>query len=241
MPAGPAYNRLLELQGSDIDARPKDLELYATPEPPPGWSLATEEAGVDRVADEAGFERFHLVGYSAGGAACLAYAAHHPARLLSLALLEPAFAGWQRMTSEERTHFERFRGIVGLPDPEQMAAFQALQLAPDVPPAPPPAGSPPPWMAQRPAGVRAILAEFFSTDLDLDALRRFDRPVLFVLGGRSHPDYYARMAQRLAHVFRDFTVEVFPDRHHFDPPHRIEPTRVAALLRAFWARAEQDL
>jgi pimeloyl-ACP methyl ester carboxylesterase len=82
------------------------------------------------------------------------------------------------------------------------------------------------------------MAAFMGADLDLDALRRFDRPVLFILGGRSHPDYYARMADRLSHVFADFTVETFPDRHHFDPPHRIEPTRVAALLRAFWSRAE---
>jgi hypothetical protein len=40
-------------------------------------------------------------------------------------------------------------------------------------------------------------------------------------------------------VFADFTIERFEDRHHFDPPHRIEPARVAASLRALWARAEQ--
>jgi len=61
----------------------------------------------------------------------------------------------------------------------------------------------------------------------------------FALGGRSNPDYYALMAKRLANVFPDFTVEVFPDRHHFDPPHRIEPARVAASLRSLWARAQQ--
>jgi hypothetical protein len=55
---------------------------------------------------------------------------------------------------------------------------------------------------------------------------------------RSSPDYFALMAERLAGVFPDFTVEVFPDRHHFDPPHRIEPARVATSLRSLWARAE---
>lgn len=238
VPAGPAYAALLAELGSEVDARAKDLELYATPTPPPGWSLATEADGIARVADEAGFESFYLVGYSGGGASALAFVVRHPERLRSLAILEPAFAGWQRMTPEERDHFGRFRGIAGLPDPEQMAAFQALQLAPGVPPVPPPAGPPPPWMAQRPAGVRAMLAEFFASDLDLEALHRFDRPVLFVLGGRSHPDYYARMAERLATVFPDFTVEVFPDRHHFDPPHRIEPQRLATILRALWSHAE---
>jgi pimeloyl-ACP methyl ester carboxylesterase len=239
MPAGPAYDGLLAELGADVDARAKDLEIYATPAPPPGWSLATEEDGISLVADGAGFDRFHLVGYSGGGAACLQYAVHHPERLLSLALLEPASAGWQEMTPAERAHFERFREVLGLDDREQMVRFQALQLAPGVEPAAPRPGPPPAWMAQRPAGVRAFLAAFFGSDLDLDALRRFDRPVLYVLGGRSHPEYYARMAGRLSTVFSDFTIEVFPDRHHFDPPHRIEPRRTAALLRALWSRADE--
>jgi hypothetical protein len=46
------------------------------------------------------------------------------------------------------------------------------------------------------------------------------------------------MADRLAAVLPDFTIERFPDRHHFDPPHRVEPARVALLLRALWARAD---
>ena len=74
--------------------------------------------------------------------------------------------------------------------------------------------------------------------MDLDALARFDRPVLYVLGGRSHPDYYARMVRRLEGVFPDMTVGLFPERHHFDPPHRLEPARLAASLRTFWEIAE---
>jgi hypothetical protein len=48
------------------------------------------------------------------------------------------------------------------------------------------------------------------------------------------------MADRLALIFRDFTIETFPDRHHFDPPHRIEPERVADSLLAVWQRAESQ-
>jgi pimeloyl-ACP methyl ester carboxylesterase len=238
MPAGPAYGALLAELGPDVDARPKELEVYADDAPPPDYSLATEVDGIARVADEAGFDRFHLVGYSGGGASSLAFAASRPDRLLSLALMEPAFAGWQRMGDAERSHFERFRPLLDKDGPEMLAAFQALQLAPGVDPVPAPQGPPPPWMARRPAGIHAFLRTFFDSDLDLETLRRFDRPVWFALGGRSHPDYYARMAERLAGVFPDFTVEVFPDRHHFDPPHRIEPARVAASLRSLWDRAE---
>ena len=240
LPAGPAYAALLAELGTSVDARTKELEVYAAEAPPTDYSLATEVAGITRVADDAGFDRFHLVGYSGGGAASLAFAASRPERLLSLALMEPAWAGWREMSDAERFQFERFRPLLDKDGPEMLAEFQALQLAPGVEPIPSPPGPPPPWMARRPAALHVILRTFFASDLDLEALRRFDRPVWLALGGRSNPDYYARMAERLAGVFPDFTVEVFPDRHHFDPPHRIEPARVAASLRSLWARAERS-
>jgi hypothetical protein len=34
-------------------------------------------------------------------------------------------------------------------------------------------------------------------------------------------------------------LEVYEGRHHFDPPHRIEPERLAARLRELWERAAQ--
>ena len=40
-------------------------------------------------------------------------------------------------------------------------------------------------MAKRPAGLRAFIAAFDDGNLDLEALRAFDRPVYFALGGRS--------------------------------------------------------
>jgi hypothetical protein len=49
---------------------------------------------------------------------------------------------------------------------------------------------------------------------------------------------YGELAARLARVFDDFTLEVFEERHHFDPPHRTEPERLARSLRALWQRAE---
>ena len=83
-----------------------------------------------------------------------------------------------------------------------------------------------------------MIAAFARSELDVDALRAFERPVYFALGGRSNPDYYARMAARLAAIFPDFTLETFPERHHFDPPHRAEPERLADSLLALWQRAE---
>jgi pimeloyl-ACP methyl ester carboxylesterase len=237
LPAEPAYAALLETLGERVEAVAKDLEVYAGDQPPPDFGLDTEARGILREADAHGFDRFHLVGYSGGGASSLAFAARHGERLVSLALLEPAWAGNER-TAPEEALAERFRALVPLPPEEFMAGFTRLQLAPGVEPPPRPDGPPPPWLAKRPAGARAFLNAFETGDLDLAALRAFDRPVYFALGGRSNPDYFARMAERLAAIFSDFTVETFPERHHFDPPHRTEPERLAGSLLALWARAE---
>src|SRR5919106_1216409 len=93
LPVEPAYGALIDALGPDVEAVAKDLEVYATPEPPEDYSLEVEMAGVLREADARGWEQFHLVGYSGGGAASLALAAAKPERLASLALLEPAWAG----------------------------------------------------------------------------------------------------------------------------------------------------
>ena len=237
LPAEPAYAALLETLGERVEAVAKDLEVYAGDQPPPDFGLDIEARGILREADAHGFDRFHLVGYSGGGSSSLAFAARHGERLVSLALLEPAWAGNER-TAPEEALAERFRALVPLPPDEFMAGFTRLQLAPGVEPPPRPDGPPPPWLAKRPAGARAFLNAFETGDLDLAALRAFDRPVYFALGGRSNPDYFARMAERLAAIFSDFTVETFPERHHFDPPHRTEPERLAGSLLALWARAE---
>jgi pimeloyl-ACP methyl ester carboxylesterase len=238
LPAEQAYAALLQALGERVDAVARDLEVYAADQPPPGYGLAAEVEGVLTAASLQGFRRFHLVGYSAGGAASLAFTAAHSDRLLSLALLEPAWAGNDRTPQEERVA-QRLRALEPLPPDRFMTGFQRLQLAPGVDPPPPPEGPPPAWMAKRPAGIRAILDAFDKGDLDAGALRAFDRPAYFALGGRSNPDYYARMAERLAAIFPDLTIETFPDRHHFDPPHRVEPEHVANSLLTLWQRAEE--
>src|SRR5438552_10652376 len=143
LPAEPAYAALLEVLGGRVNAVTKDLEVYAGEQPAPDFSLDTEVEGIVREADAHDFERFHLVGYSGGGASSLAFTAVHGRRLLSLALLEPAWAGNDRTTAEEAV-WRRFRALEPLPPAEFMAGFARLQLAPGVEPAPPD-GPPPPW------------------------------------------------------------------------------------------------
>jgi pimeloyl-ACP methyl ester carboxylesterase len=238
MPAELAYGALLEALGDDVEAISKDLEVYAGPEPPPDYTIRHEIDGILRTAQDAGFERFHLVGYSGGGASSVAFVAEHPQRVSSLALLEPAWMGTEGLDPAERAVWREFDRIATLPPEEMMPAFMAAQLAPGVELPPPPPGPPPSWMATRPAGLRALLATFSSSTLDLDRLRAFPGPVYFALGGRSNPDYFGQMAERARAIFANFTLDLFEERHHFDPPHRIEPERTARALQAHWARAD---
>ena len=242
LPADLAYGHLLEVLGEGVEAVAKELEVYADTEPPADYGLDVEIEGILRAAEAAGFDRFHLVGYSAGGAVSLVFAAEHPERLWSLALLEPAWAGQEGLDPAEEAARREVERVTALPPDRMMAAFVRTQLAPGVDPPPPPPGPPPgpppPWMAKRPAGVSAVMRAFESGSLDLEVLRRFRPPVYFALGGLSNPDLYARMAERLAGVFADFSLEVFDQRHHFDPPHRFESERLASSLRNLWARAE---
>ena len=239
LPADLAYGALVNALGSGADAVAKDLEVYASPEPAPGYSLDLEVAGVLREADARGWDAFHLAGYSGGGASALAVAASHPKRLASLALLEPAWAGrWDRSPAEEAFWRDLDR-LESLPPEVFMREFVRSAVKPGVEVPSPPPGDPPPWMAKRPAGIRAFMETFRTYDLDRDRLARFDRPVYFALGGLSNPDQYGEIATRLGGLFPDFQLEVFEERHHFDPPHRIEPDRLAGSLRAFWGRAER--
>jgi pimeloyl-ACP methyl ester carboxylesterase len=240
LPAELAYEALVESLGAKAEPVLKDLEVYREREPSPGYSLDDEAAGVLREADERGWSRFHLVGYSGGGAAALAFAARFPGHLSSLALLEPAWAGRWDLSPPEDALWDRYDALRGLPPDQFMGAFMRLGVKPGVELPPRPPGEPPAWMVKRPAGIRAFMRTFETYDLDREALRAFRRPVYYALGGLSNPDQYGEIAERLSKVFSDFTLEVFEQRHHFDPPHRIEPDALARSLETLWRRAEQD-
>jgi pimeloyl-ACP methyl ester carboxylesterase len=139
-PAAIRYEALIA-RLPDVKSLPKDLEVYASDAPPSDYSIALEVGGVDRAADEAGFERFHLYGHSGGGAVALAYAAARPERLLSLAVDEPAYD----FTKEAYADLDEFRPLASLPVPERMRAFMKLQVSPAVELAPPPEGPPLGW------------------------------------------------------------------------------------------------
>ena len=238
LPAESAFAALLKVLGERVDAVAKELEVYAGDEPPPGYGLGFEVDGVLRTADAHGFGRFHLVGYSAGGAVSLAFTSAHGDRLLSLALLEPAWAGNDRTPQEERVT-QGFRALAPLPPDEFMSGFQRLQLAPGVDPPRPPEGQPPAWMAEAARGHPSHPRRFRPRRPRRRSAAGVRPTGLFRTRGPQQPDYSGPMAERLAATFSDFTIETFPERHHFDPPHRVEPEHLADSLLRLWQRAEQ--
>jgi pimeloyl-ACP methyl ester carboxylesterase len=235
-PAARRYGPLLE-QLDGVAAIAKDLEVYAGDEPPAGYAIEAEIEGISAAADRAGFARFHLYGHSGGGACALAYAAAHPKRLLSLAVDEPA----TDFSHEDRSdpHHDELAVAESLPGPEAVAAFLRLQLAPGVEPPARPEGPPPPWMATRPAGIRAFTQAIAGHRVDPSRYEAFSPPVLYTHGSLSHPRWTV-MRDRLASRFPAFSSERFDGLHHLNTSHQAEPKRTAALLRALWARAERS-
>jgi pimeloyl-ACP methyl ester carboxylesterase len=233
-PAAIRYGPLVErLAGVDVVLR--DLAVYDDDEPPPDFAIDTELVALDRAADDAGFEKFHLYGHSGGGAVALAYVASRRDRVQSLAVDEPA----SDMTEEGDAVYgwPEFDEALLLPPGESTAAFMRLQVADDVILPPSPAGNPPPWMAKRPAGIRAFVGALRRHRVQPAEYARFASPVYFSRGSRTHSRWEA-MQTRLAGLFPDFTGEVFEGLHHLNTSHQAEPDRVAATLTSFWEGSE---
>lgn len=238
MPATISYGPLLNILADEADVIAKDLEVYAGDAPPADFGLGTEVEGIRRVADEAGWPTFHLVGYSGGGASALAFAARYSERLSSLALIEPAWIGNQGRSPEEIAAAKEFDRVMALPPEERLEPFMRATLRPGVEFQFMP-GPPPPWMSKRPAGLAAFTRAFKAYDLNLERFRDFRQPVYVAVGSLSSVAE-ERKAERLAAHFPNLRVEEYEGLHHFNPPQRAAPERFAQALRTLWAGARQD-
>jgi pimeloyl-ACP methyl ester carboxylesterase len=233
-PVALSYAPLLEELGGEISPLLKDLEVYAEDEPPADYSVQLEVNALERAVDAAGLDTFHLVGYSGGGAVSLDFAAHHPERLRSLAIYEPARQPGPLVLADHPEY-----GAAGgqLRPDEMMAAFTSLQLRPGVEPPRPPPGPAPDWMAKRPEGLRAMMRAFETYATDPELLRGCTFPVYLAYGLLTHEGMIRRM-QTLAGLLPDVWIEAYPGLHHFAPPQRSRPADYATALRHLWARAE---
>ena len=234
LPVEIAFKYVLESFQGDIEVILKDLEVYKKSVPPVTYSMDTEILGIKETI---GDKVVHLVGFSGGGAIGLGFLTKYPDLVKSLALIEPAWVGNEDLSQFEMEYWLQMDKIWKLPIEERMNAFVRHNLRHGVPPPPPPPNPAPPWFSFRPAGFSAMGTAFRRADLSTRFLSEYSGPVYLALGGLSHPIEQYK-ADRLLRLFSHIRLEVFPQCHHFDPPHRLEPQRFAAVLERFWAEAE---
>src|SRR5438067_10723644 len=188
MPAEFRYGPLIAALGSDVRAITKDLEVYLAPQVPDDHTIGAEVQGIARVADAEGLERFHLYGFSGGASAGLAYVAEHPERVLSLTLDHPATDFSDEHLTETR---EKYLPLTELPPDRFMRAFFAGggEPPPEESASETPAEPEPPWMANRPSGLRAFIRAIATSDVPTNRLSSFGGPVYFIYGATSAEGY----------------------------------------------------
>jgi pimeloyl-ACP methyl ester carboxylesterase len=213
----------------------KDPEVLVGDKPPADYSLLSEAAGIQRVADEAGFvDKFHLVGLSGGATAALVFASEHPQRLRSLALAEPAWIGNDDWGAEEPAYRAEFDRLITLPPPEMLGGLAELFVATDVdPPSPEPVL---PWVPRWTDGVKTAWPIWRRSSIHRDTFRSFEKPVYLPVGGLSARRFH-EAAQVLVSTFPDARIEIYERLHHFDLMPG-EPRRLAGALLALWDRGE---
>jgi pimeloyl-ACP methyl ester carboxylesterase len=235
-PAEVRYGPVQAVLGDDIKLHWKDLEVYAGDEPPAGYSTQMEVNALSRFADSLGLERFHLLGYSGGGFISLAFAGAHPDRLRSLALFEPASIPGP-FSHAERVFWDGLvDGLRGADGDEFMRGFITLQVRPGVD-VQPPQGPPPPWMAKRPAGLKALMAAFPVHLFDRDSLRRVHAPT-FVGHGSLTGEQEEIRAGVLARLMPDIHVRRFEGIHHFVPADKLYTPEHLQELRNLWTKSD---
>jgi pimeloyl-ACP methyl ester carboxylesterase len=225
---GTSVDRFVQTLGDRVHVELLGLRVWRT-SPGEAYGMSTE---VDAVTAAAAGDRVHLVGFSAGATIALAAGLALATAVCSITVLEPAFIGdddWDAVETEWRT---RQRDITALPPDERIAPFRRLLMRPGLEPPPPRETFV--WGFRDDLLERMLLGETGFVSADLAAVRA---PLLAIRGGRSHPRW-AAVSRRLAEVCPDAREHVFSDLHHFAPPFREQPQRLASLLLDLWSEAE---
>jgi pimeloyl-ACP methyl ester carboxylesterase len=96
-----------------IRVQPIHNELGSAGHPgQPGYTAEVEREALRMTLDELGLERPHLAGWSAGGQALLEFAMEYPARIRTLALVEPAAYWLLERLGESDPDVERMNALI---------------------------------------------------------------------------------------------------------------------------------
>ena len=144
LPAQLAYGSLVAALDPDAETVARELEVYSTEEASPTTTWISRSPAWSARPMPRGWERFHLVGYSGGGAAALAVVARQPDRVSGLALRSPlGRVDWDRSRPRWRSGARNDR-LESVHSSEFIRGFMRLNVRPGVELPPPPRGDPPP-------------------------------------------------------------------------------------------------
>lgn len=199
---------------------------------PQGYSAALEVAALGRTMDALDIEQADFAGWSYGAEIALSYAIHNPERVRTLTLIEPP-AIWvlrsrRPLSSEELREQEESRALaVADVSEEQLVWF--THFAGFVPPEVDPRALPlwQVWYQHR-QSLRMGDTPFRHDDT-IEAVRRFEKPVL-LLKGEGSKSYYHEIIDILAEEFPNVRVETLPGWH---APHIISIQPFLAMFRHF--------
>ena len=201
----PDYRILvMDLRGHGRSEAPSDRAAY---------SIVQMAADVEALVNEVGFQRYHLVGHSMGGAIVQEIALRTPQSLLSLTLEDTASKFGVDTGNDEMTEWRKKRYALAMS--EGLAAAAALPMP-----------NPPPHMpAERLEEVERRLARL-SLDTFVGAMvgllewegtearaAAISAPTLIIYGDIDSPSIIAP-SRRLAETIPNATVAVIPESGH---------------------------
>ena len=232
-PATWTYARLQRQVNDHTSLILRDLEGYGQPLAI-DYRLHSEVEAIKRAANAAGFDCFHLVGYSAGGGVALAYAVAFPERVRSLTLIEPAWIGNHIWDPEEAAYLTMVDRAMQLPVSERGRALLAAMSPPGTDPSTIPT---PDWLMERAARFASIWQGFREATLDMQSLQSFPSPVYLPVGGKSHPRFLLA-ARWLTSMVPRCQVDVYQDQNHLEVPPIRETERFIRAVHPLWTASD---
>ena len=228
-PAAWTYARLQRLLGERASLVLMDLVGYIEPLAV-DYGLHSEVEAITRAANAGGFHRFHLVGYSAGGAVALACALTYSERVSSLTLIEPAWIGNHAWDPLEMVYLSNVDRAMQLPVAQRGRALLVAMSPPEIDPS---TIATPDWLMERAVGFASIWQGFREATLDMKSLQSFPAPVYLPVGGKSHPRFLLA-ARWLASLLPRSRVDVYQNQNHLEAPPIRETERFIRVVHPLW-------
>lgn len=231
VPAEISYLPLVDVIKGRIRPIFKNLEWYRW-DKTQEYNVEAEVQAIKRIADEESLENLDLVGYSAGGAICLAFSACYSERVRTMALVEPGWMGSIDLLPQAIPFYQEMNVVAKLPPRERISRFFQLFVQPDVQ-LPKASASLEALLSKDPPALPIFQPAWHTYGLDKRKLSRLAQPLYYAYGGLSNK-LWEEWGTVLASLIERTRIEKYDGLHHFKPPHIVGTERFANALFALW-------